>query len=154
MKTNLKLLKASISNISDLVKGLSNEQLNEIPEGYSNNLIWNVAHLVVTQKQLIYGLSNNDLNLDDTFLSTYRKGGKPIEIVGEEECKSIVLLFDYLYDELEEDLERLDFSKFKVYPTSYNFEITNIDEALIFNNLHFGLHFAFLLKLKKSIAKS
>jgi hypothetical protein len=154
MKTNLKLLKASISNIAEMVKSLSNEQLNEIPVGYSNNIIWNVAHLVVTQKLLIYDLSNNELNLDDNFLATYRKGGKPNGIVGEEECKSIILLFEYLYTELEQDLEGLDFSKFKVYQTSYNFEITNLEEAITFNNLHFGLHFAFLLKLKKSIAKS
>jgi len=152
MKTNLKLLKASISNISEMVKGLSNEQMNEVPEGYSNSIIWNVAHLVVSQKLLIYGLSNNELNLDDAFLATYRKGGKPNGVVGEEECKSIILLFDYLYSELEQDLEMLDFSNFKDYPTSYNFEITNLEEALIFNNLHFGLHFAFLLKLKKNIA--
>lgn len=154
MKTNLKLLKASISNISGMVKGLSVEQLNEIPEGYSNNIIWNVAHLVVTQKLLIYGLSNNELNLDDSFLETYRKGGKPNGVVGEDECKSIIMLFDYLYSELEQDLEVLDFSDFKVYPTSYNFEISNLEEAVTFNNLHFGLHFAFLLKLSKSIAKS
>jgi hypothetical protein len=153
MKTNLKLLKASISNISGMVKGLSNEQLNEIPTGYSNNIIWNVAHLIVTQKLLIYGLSNNELNLDDGFLETYRKGGKPNGVVSEDECKSIILLFDYLYTELEQDLEILDFSNFKAYPTSYNFEITNLDEAVTFNNLHFGLHFAFLLKLLKSIAR-
>lgn len=153
MKTNLKLLKASISNISGMVKGLSVDQLNEIPEGYSNNIIWNVAHLIVTQKLLIYGLSGNELNIDDTFLSKYRKGGKPNGIVDEDECKSIVLMFEYLYPELEQDLESLDFTSFKVYPTSYNFEITNLEEALTFNNLHFGLHFAFLLKLKKSIAK-
>lgn len=152
MKTNLKLLKASISNISGMVKGLSVEQLNEIPEGYSNNIIWNVAHLVVTQKLLIYGLSGNELNLDDDFLALYRKGGKPNGEVGEEECKSIIMLFDYLYSELEQDLEKLDFGNFKAYPTSYNFEISNLEEAVTFNNLHFGLHFAFILKLKKSIA--
>ena len=112
-----------------MVKGLSVEQLNEIPEGYSNNIIWNVAHLVVTQKLLIYGLSNNELNLDDSFLETYRKGGKPNGVVGEDECKSIIMLFDYLYSELEQDLEVLDFSNFKVYPTSYNFEICLLNSS-------------------------
>ena len=136
-----------------MVKGLSNEQLNEIPAGYSNNIIWNVAHLIVTQKLLIYGLSTNELNLDDAFLETYRKGGKPNGLVSKDECKAIILLFDYLYSELEQDLKILDFSDFKVYPTSYNFEITNLEEALTFNNLHFGLHFAFLLKLLKSIVR-
>jgi len=34
------------------------EQLNKIPEGFSNNLIWNIGHIIVTQQVLIYKLSN------------------------------------------------------------------------------------------------
>ena len=152
MRTNLKLLKASISNVIELTIGLSNAQLNKIPEGYSNNIIWNVAHLVVSQKLLVYGLSGNELKLDADFVEKYKKGSQPNGLVSGSEVKSILLLFGYLIDELEQDLKTLDFTNFKNYPTSYNFEITNLEEALIFNNLHFGLHYAFLLKLKKNVS--
>ena len=150
-ETELKLLKVSISNVLKLVNGLSNEQLNHIPEGFSNNIIWNVAHLVVSQKLLIYGLSNNELNLDDDFIVKYRKASRPSGEVNAKDCQAIILLFEYLHEELTQDLNTLDFTSFKTYPTSYDFEITNLDEALAFNNLHFGLHFAFLLKLKKKV---
>jgi hypothetical protein len=40
----------SISNAS----GIYFEQLNTIPEGYNNNLIWNIAHIIVVQQMLVY----------------------------------------------------------------------------------------------------
>ena len=46
---SFKMLKTSISNVLNLIDGLNNEQMNEIPKGLSNNMIWNVAHLLVTQ---------------------------------------------------------------------------------------------------------
>ena len=55
---HLNLLKATRSNIAKLVEGLSIEQLNHIPEGFNNNLAWNIGHILVTQELLIYRLSN------------------------------------------------------------------------------------------------
>lgn len=34
------------------------EQLNKIPAGFNNNLIWNIGHIIVAQQSLIYQLSN------------------------------------------------------------------------------------------------
>ena len=33
------------------------EQLNKIPDGFSNNIIWNIGHIVVSQQALVYRLS-------------------------------------------------------------------------------------------------
>jgi len=37
-----------------MITPFSLEQLNKIPEGFNNNLIWNIAHCVVTQQLLCY----------------------------------------------------------------------------------------------------
>ena len=37
------------ANAIAAIEGLSNEQLNEIPEGFSNNIAWNLGHILVTQ---------------------------------------------------------------------------------------------------------
>lgn len=151
MSSEIKLLSVSISNVLAIVKGLSNEKLNEIPTGYSNNLIWHVAHLLVTQKLLIYGLSGNDLGLDADFVERFRKGSKPDGVVSVEECEKIMLLFKSQLDQLEIDLKNDKFKTYKNYPTSYNFEITSLSDAIAFNNLHYGLHVGAILKMKKSI---
>jgi len=151
MKSELKLLKVSINNVLELVKTLSNQQLNEIPIGSSNNLIWHLGHLLVTHKLLIYGLSGNNIALEVDFVERFKKGSKPNGVVVENECETIKNELKLIFSELEEDLSRGIFKAFKKYPTSYNFEITNLNDAIAFNNLHFGLHVGSILKLKKQI---
>lgn len=37
-----------------LVDSLTIEQLNKIPDGYNNNIIWNFGHIVVSTQTLCY----------------------------------------------------------------------------------------------------
>jgi hypothetical protein len=147
----LKMLETSINNILDKIDGLSNEQMNEIPKGFSNNIIWNVAHVLVTQKLLIYGLSNNDLNLDDDFINRYRKGSFPQHKVLDVEVEFVINELSNFMKKFKDDISNKIFKHYKTYPTSYNYEITNFNEALVMVNLHYGLHFSTILKLLKEV---
>ena len=151
MNANLKILKVSIANVIGLSKGLTLEQLNKIPDGFANNLIWNMAHLVVTQRLLVYGLCSVDLGLDTEFVDRYRKGTKPEGDVSQKEVGDILELLNSEYEKLAADIKNDIFKSYKAYPTSYNFEITNFEEAVTFNNLHFGLHVSTMLKLRKLV---
>lgn len=151
MESELKLLKVSINNVLELTDDLTTQQLNEIPTGSPNNLVWHLAHLLVTHKLLIYGLSNNELNLEPEFVERFRKGSKPNGDVSAEEINVIKSKIKNLSAELENDLENNLFKAYQQYPTSYNFEITNLTDAVAFNNLHFGLHVSSMLKLKKLV---
>ena len=44
--------------LSKFLEKFSLDQLNKIPEGYRNSVFWNIAHTIVTQQLLVYGLSN------------------------------------------------------------------------------------------------
>jgi hypothetical protein len=149
MKTNLEILKVSIGNVLALTSKLPIEKLNEIPAGQSNNLIWNVAHLLVTQKGLIYGLSGNASGLDQTFVDKYKKGTKPHGNLSETECEAIFEMFNQQFDVLVNDIEKGIFKNYSPYMTSYNFEISSIENAVAFNNVHYGLHISTILRLKK-----
>ena len=146
---SFKMLKTSISNVLNLIDGLNNEQMNEIPKGLSNNMIWNVAHLLVTQYLLIYGLSNNPINLNDELITNYKKGSKPQHNVSDLDIKSISLKLKQSYDQLINDFNQGLFKNYKPYMTSYHYEITNFEEALTMVNLHYGLHVGRLLTIKK-----
>jgi hypothetical protein len=152
MKANLKLLKVSLSNVLGFSKDLTLEQLNEIPEGFSNNVIWNLAHLVVTQRLLIYGLGGLELGLELEFIDKYKKGSKPEGKVSKEEVDEILSLLSKEFEKFTKDIETGIFKTYKNYPTSYNFEITNFEDAITFNNLHFGLHVSTILKLRKLVS--
>ena len=44
--------------LSKFLEKFSLNQLNTVPKVYLNSIFWNVAHIVVTQQLLVYGLSN------------------------------------------------------------------------------------------------
>jgi hypothetical protein len=59
--------------VSQMLAGYTLDQLNTIPEGYSNNLIWNIAHIIVVQQMLVYKLSGLPMMISDEMVEKYKK---------------------------------------------------------------------------------
>jgi hypothetical protein len=54
-----------------MLAGYTLEQLNKIPEGY-NNLIWNIAHIVVVQQMLVYKYLDT-MMISDEMVDKYKR---------------------------------------------------------------------------------
>ncbi len=127
------------------------EQLNKIPEGFSNNLIWNIAHVIVTQQLLVYKFSGLPMMVSDEMVEKYRKGTKPEQDVTHAEAEKIKeLLFDTLH-KLEVDYNNGIFVNYQEYPTSTGFILKNVVGAIEFNNFHEALHIGIMMSLRKFI---
>lgn len=137
-----------------LLKILDNhslEQLNKIPAGYSNNLIWNVAHCISAQQVLVYKLSGLPTLVSDEFIDKYKKGTKPEADVSQSELDEIrVLLFSTL-DKTEKDVNEGIFQNYTTYMTSMGFELTNVQDALDFVNYHEGIHTGIIMSIRKFV---
>ena len=151
MKDLLEVTRTNRKLLEKMLDTHNLDQLNTIPEGFSNNLIWNIAHVIVTQQLLTYKLSNLPLMVDDQMVDTYRKGTKVEGKVSQEEVEKIRALLFSTIDQTEKDLEANVFSKFEEYPTSTGFVLKSIKDAINFNNFHEGIHFGYILALKKSL---
>ncbi len=127
------------------------DQLNTIPEGFSNNLFWNIAHVVVTQQLLIYKLSSLNMLVSDELVDKYKKGTKPEHIATQADVDEIKqLLFD-LIDQTQADYGSGVFTQFTEYPTSSGFVLKNVKDAMAYNNFHEGLHLGIIMSLKKLV---
>jgi hypothetical protein len=127
------------------------DQLNTIPEGFSNNLFWNIAHVVVTQQLLIYKLSGLNMLVSDELVDKYKKGTKPEHIATQADVDEInQLLFD-LIDQTQADYGSGVFTQFTEYPTSSGFVLKNVKDAMAYNNFHEGLHLGIIMSLKKLV---
>ncbi|MGL2988445.1 DinB family protein [Flavobacterium sp. RSSA_27] len=127
------------------------EQLNKIPEGFSNNLIWNLAHILVTQQLLVYKLSGLPMLVSDEIVEKYKKGSKPVHQVTQEEVDYIKDLFFSSVEKMKSDYENNLFQNFTEYPTSTGFTLHTAAEAIQFNAFHEGLHIGIMMSLKKFV---
>ncbi|MFV5685186.1 DinB family protein [Flavobacterium sp. GB2R13] len=137
--------------VSKFLTGYTLEQLNTIPVGYSNNLIWNIGHIIVTQQLLVYKLSGLPMLISEELVEKYRNGTKPESITTQAEVEEIKsLLFKTIY-QTKADFDNKTFKNYNEYPTSTGFTLRSVEDALVFNNFHEGLHIGIMMNLKKFI---
>lgn len=137
-----------------LLKILDNhslEELNKIPEGFSNNLIWNIAHCVSVQQSLVYKLSGVPSKVSEEFITKYRKGTKPEGDVSQAEVDEIRTLLSETLHQAEKDYSDKIFLNYTEYTTSMGFTLRNIEDALSFNNYHEGIHTGIILSIRKFV---
>lgn len=134
-----------------ITESLTNEQLNTIPEGFKNNIAWNIAHLVVTQQLLCYKLSGIKCLVSEEMITNYQKGSVPNHQVSKEEFDTIKTLFLELPVQLEKDYCMGVFKNYNTYTTSIGVTLNSVDEAIPFNLYHEGIHLGVVLQLLKFI---
>lgn len=151
MKIQFDILTKTRAIVLHYIKGLSLDQLHVIPEGFTNNIAWNIAHIVVTQQLLHYSLSEKDCLVSDELITAYKKGTKPTRQFTQEEFDEVLDLFKGLPNTLEEDYEAGIFTEYSAYKTSTGFVIDSMEKAVIFNNFHESLHLGVIMSLKKLV---
>lgn len=137
--------------LATFLEAFSLEDLNKVPENFNNNLIWNIAHLVVTQQLLTYSLSGLPMHVSDEMVDKYKKGSQVKRNVSQDEVNEIKELLFNTIEKTREDYKNGVFNSFQPYTTSTNSTLKSFEEAMEFNNFHEGIHLGYILALKKSL---
>ena len=151
MTAQFDILKIARKLVIKKIEGLTHEQLHKVPEGFKNNIAWNVAHMVVTQQLLHYKLSGLPCLVPDELIEKYRKGTSPSEEFSKEDFEEVKELFLGLPDTLIEDYKEGIFKEYNEYETSTSFVVSSIEDAISFNNFHEGLHLGAIMTLYKLV---
>ncbi|MFZ0596141.1 MAG: DinB family protein [Flavobacterium sp.] len=126
-------------------------QLNKIPQGFNNNIIWNAAHCVAVQQALVYKLSGLPTIVSKEFILKYSKGAKPEGDVSQTEVDEIKTLLSATLHQTQKDFDDHIFVNFHEYTTSLGNTIKDINGALEFNNYHEGLHTGVIMSIRKFV---
>lgn len=136
---------------------LSAEQFNEIPSGFRNNIIWNLAHMVCAQQGVCYLRSANRPTVAEKFITPFLTNTKPEEIISADDIEEIKNNFVNTIDLLQSDYDKKIFSNYTPSPNIlrvYGVELTNIEDALEFILYHDGLHSGTIMSIKKLVTVS
>ena len=127
------------------------EQLNTIPAGMSNNLIWNLGHVVVSQQKLVYALSGLPMLIPDSLFEKYQNGSRPDGKTTQAEVDEIKKLLSEMVEKTKADFETGVFKEYHPYQTKTGFHLGTWKEAMEFNNYHEGIHLGIMMSIKKHI---
>lgn len=127
------------------------DQLNTTPQGFNNNLIWNIGHVIVVQQSLFYRLSNLPMNISDELYGLYKNGTKPTGNTTQAEVDNLKSLLLPLVEQTIKDFTKKKFVTYNEYTTHTGFHLGSIEDAIAFNNYHEGLHLGSMLNIRKFI---
>lgn len=148
---NFEFLKATRLNFIKLIEPLSLSQLNKIPSGFNNNIIWNYGHILAVQYGLTYGLSGQTINFSANFIQLFKKGNKPERNFEQHVVDQLISIGKSNISELETDFNAGKFKQFKLYETSYGVTLKTIEQAINFTAIHEAMHFGYALAQKKML---
>ncbi|MFV8345614.1 DinB family protein [Flavobacterium sp. ZB4P13] len=151
MHQTFDIAKASRKVLSQFLENYTLEQLNKMAPGFNNNLIWNIAHIVVTQQRLVYKFSGVPMIISDELFDKYKGGTKPVQDVTQTEVGEIRSLLFETINQTEADFNNEIFKNYQEYTTSIGLTIKNIEDALSFNNYHEALHTGVIMSIRKFI---
>lgn len=127
------------------------EELNKVPNGFKNNIIWNIAHTIVTQQILIYRLSGLPMLLSQEMVNTFKKGTKTEHDLSQAEVDTIKGLLFSPIEKTKEDYNSKVFHNYNQYTVSTKSTLSNVEDAISFNNFHEDIYLGYILALRKSL---
>lgn len=151
MEQTFQITTTSREILSQFLQGYTLEQLNKIPDGYTNNLIWNIGHIVVVQQMLIYKLSGLPMLISDEMVDKYKKGTVPAQDATQADVDEIkAFLFETVH-QTKKDLNNKIFENFHEFTTMTGFTIKNVEDAISFNVYHEAVHTGIMMGIRKFI---
>lgn len=138
-------------HLLNFINDLSIEQLNKIPAGFNNNIMWNLGHMISAQQGVCYKRAGLPTVIGDDFFATFKSDSKPERFYDAAELANIKDLFVSTIDKLEADLENNLFANYTPWVTRYGVELSNIEEATQFLPFHEGLHLGYIWALRRAV---
>ncbi len=139
--------------LMESVHDLTTEQLNHIPSGFNNNIIWNLGHVIAAQQGVCYARSGMNVKIDEDIFMNYKPGTKPEKYADIMEIDRIKSLLVPSIDVFEKDYLSGEFAVYTPWTTRYGVELADIKTASEFLFYHEGLHVGYVAAMKKCLRK-
>ncbi len=151
MESVFKIWKTSRKIYLDFFDQYTVEQLNKVSDGFSNNLIWNIGHVIVVQQSLIYKASGLEMYVSEDLFNRYKSGTKPVTAISKNEIDELKALLTSLIEKTEKDFLNGKFVAYNERTTGTGFYLASLRDSFEFNNYHEGLHLGYMMSIRKFI---
>ena len=144
-------------NTLELLDQMTIEQVNVIPLGFKNNIIWNAGHVHISQQVLVYKLSGLPMDASDSFFKEYVSGSSPKPWVDQDEFDHVKACLRKYAELTVTDYQQGRFKDFEPFSANYfsvDYHFTRFETSFQYNNLHEALHLGYMRSLLGVLEKS
>jgi len=137
-----------------LAADLTPAQLHAVPKGFSNNILWNLGHLVASQQVLCYVKSGLATRAPAYLMPLFGKGTSPAGWAAANVEIDVTEIRTWVLDTallLRDDFEAHAFKQYEAYETSSGAVLTNSGEALTYVLWHEAMHVGTIASLRKLV---
>ncbi len=130
------------------VRNLTDEQWLAIPDQFDNNIAWNVGHIIAVQQSLVYRLAGAKQYTDKAFSQRYRPGSSPADWESAPDIGALKTMLKSHSQTVVDDFAAGTLVDYMPYETSTGIKLASIEDGIVFNNFHEGLHLGTILALR------
>ncbi|HYH14240.1 MAG TPA: DinB family protein, partial [Flavisolibacter sp.] len=105
MNKKIEMIKGFRFFLLKQIEHLTTKQLNEIPLGHNNNVIWNLAHMTTVVQNMCYVRAGLPVAISERYVSPFMPGTRPNGWINEQEIEHIKEVFVTSLDQLQSDLD-------------------------------------------------
>ena len=153
MEKQFEIIKSTRKYLLSFITDLTIDELNEIPEGFNNNIIWNLGHLVAAQQNVCYARGGLKIRIDEGLFLAYKPDTKPAGYVDQEKIAEIKELFLSTIEQLEADYYNNEFSEYRAWTNRYGVTHNCIEDTINYLIFHEGLHVGYIMPLKRLVRR-
>ncbi|EFK59154.1 DinB family protein [Sphingobacterium spiritivorum] len=148
-----KILRASRTRLLQLIETVDYEILFKIPEGFNNNIIWQIGHCITSQQRHMYMRSGLPMHISEEFMESFKIGSSPGSWQTIPDINEVKHLLIGTVNLLESDLKSGLFVNYEPFNLPIGIHVKNYVEALQAANYHEAEHSGKIFMYLKLLVK-
>ena len=137
--------------IGKAIEGLSDEQLSTVPEGISNNIVWNLGHLAHSLAGMTYMRSGLEYPLPEGYPELFKSGSSPSTWEEAPVVSEVVETSKKLTPQVTDGLMAGKFDSFVAFDLMPGFTMNSVEQVLGFHLMHAGMHMHAIGAIKRAL---
>lgn len=129
-----------------LARSFTEEETDIIPQGFRNNVRWNLGHVFLDQYLWIEALTKEEAPIPNGFKDWFSYGSTPADFT--DDTPTFTDLLSLLQAQPDQIFERYADRMDKVYP-AIDMGMETIEQVLVRTIFHEGMHLQAILDMKK-----
>lgn len=141
-------------NILNITAPLSTSQLQFVPQGSRNHILWHLGHIVSIQQQLMYRSTGHSSYVDDLFIGMFKKGSAPAEWNTIPDIKMVRAKIEETSQKLKQDFNSGYFKSAHLkmkYVMPYGITIAHLEQTIPFILTHEAVHYGIISQYIKGL---